>query len=99
MLIVLFALCGVVILLIVVLLQAWFYNWKVDLVSRASRRDRRLQETPAAIAKSQLQRIETYGWVDLKTKKDRTIPIDRAMELVAKEFAAPATPGKETGDK
>ena len=98
MLIVLFALCGVVILLIVVLLQAGSIigSW----TSSASKFDETtLQETPAAIAKSQLQRIETYGWVDLNTKKDRTIPIGRAMELVAKEFAAPAAPGKETGDK
>ena len=102
MLSVLFALVAVVIVLIAVLLQAWFYNWKVELLAqRAGPIDE--QQTPAAIADLQLQRIESYGWADPKTRKNRTIPIGRAMELVAAEMAAeaaaPAVPGKETGGK
>ncbi len=88
------AFVAVAVLLIVVLLQAWFYNWKVDVLARqpsAWPEDK----MPAAIAKQQLERIETYGWADPKTKKARTIRIRRAMELVAKEMAA----GKETGGK
>ncbi len=55
MLTVLFAFVAVVVLLIVVLLQAWFYNWKVDLLAQRTgpidvqadaRRDRR-ETTPA----------------------------------------------------
>ena len=80
------AFVAVVVLLIVVLLQAWFYNWKVELsAQRTGPIDP--QQTPAAIADQQLQRIETYGWADPKTKKDRTIPIGLAMELVAAELA------------
>ena len=81
------AFVAVVVLLIVVLLQVWFYNWKVEL---SARRTGPLdpQQTPAAIAEKQLQRIETYGWADPKTKKERTIPIGRAMELVAADLAA-----------
>ena len=80
------AFVAVVVLLIAVLLQAWFYNWQFDALAQG-RGPLDPQETPAAIAKKQLQRIETYGWVDRK-KEIRGIPIDRAMELVAKELAA-----------
>jgi len=98
---VLFALVAVVVLLIVVLLQAWFYNWKVELsAQRSGPID--AQQTPALVAKKQLERIETYGWADRKTRT-RAIPIGRAMELVAADLAAepvaPATPGKEIGGK
>jgi hypothetical protein len=90
---VLFAFVAVVVLLAVVLLQAWFYNWRMDLVSqRTGPID--VEQTPAAIAERQLQRIETYGWADRKTQA-RAIPIGRAMELVAKELAAE----KESGGK
>lgn len=86
------ALVAVVVLLIAVLLQAWFYDWKLDLqAQRSGPID--VQETPAAIAQRQLQRIETYGWADRKTHA-RAIPIDRAMELVAKDLS---DPGKESG--
>jgi len=98
---VLFALVAVVVVLIVVLLQAWFYNWKVELLAkRTGPID--MQQSPAVIAEIQLQRIETYRWVDRKTET-RAIPIGRAMELVAAELAAessaPAAPGKETSGK
>jgi hypothetical protein len=90
---VLFAFVAVVVLLVVVLLQAWFYNWRGDLLAqRTGPID--AQATPAAIAEKQLQRIETYGWADRKTQA-RAIPIDQAMELVAADLA----PGKESGGK
>ena len=93
MLTVLFAFVAVVVLLVVVLLQAWFYNWKVELTAqRTGPID--VQETPAAIAQKQLERIESYGWADRKTQA-RAIPISRAMELVAAELAAV---GQQTGD-
>jgi hypothetical protein len=93
---VLFTFVAVVVLLVVVLLQAWFYNWQGDLLAqRTGPID--LQQSPAAIAQKQLQRIETYGWADRKTQA-RAIPISRAMELVAAdmaaESAAPGVPGK-----
>jgi hypothetical protein len=81
---VLFAFVAVVILLVVVLLQAWFYNWKVELQAQRSGPIDVLQ-TPAAIAEKQLERIESYGWADDK-KQARAIPISRAMELIAKEL-------------
>jgi hypothetical protein len=98
---VLFAFVAVVVLLVVVLLQAWFYNWKVELsAQRTGPID--AQQTPAAIAQRQLERIETYGWADPKTHA-RAIPIRRAMELVANDLAvapgASSAPGKESGGK
>ena len=100
---VLFAFVAIVVLLIVVLLQAWFYNWKMELQAQPQRNGPiDVQQTPAAIEEKQLQRIETYRWIDRKTQV-RAIPIQRAMELVARdlaaESAAPAVPVKETDGK
>ena len=95
---VLLAFVAVVVLLVVVLLQAWFYNWKLELSARQSG-PIDVQQTPAAIAQRQLQRIEVYGWADRKTGA-RAIPIQRAMELIAVELAAEsAAPGTVKGDK
>jgi len=88
MLTVLGTLCAVALLLIVVLLQAWFYNWKDDLLAqRTGPIDE--QAAPTAIAALQSRRIETYGWADAK-KHIRAIPISRAMELIVQEFGAAA---------
>jgi hypothetical protein len=81
MMVVLFGLCAVSLALIVVLLQAWFYNWK-DAVAA----DRPQPESePAAIAAMQVARIDRYGWVDAK-KQIRAIPITRAMDLIVEEY-------------
>ncbi len=95
MLTVLFAFVAIVVLLVVVLLQAWFYNWKVDLqAQRLGPIPGDEQQTPVAIAQEQLKKIESYGWTDANPKtRTRAIPIGRAMELVAKEL------GKESGEK
>jgi hypothetical protein len=80
------ALCAVVLLLIVVLVQAWFYNWRDSLLAQRSGPIDE-QSAPAALAEQQVQRIERYGWADAK-KRVRAIPIDRAMELVVREYGA-----------
>jgi hypothetical protein len=93
---VLLAFVAVVVLLVVVLLQAWFYNWKVEVVAQRPPVD--VQKAPAAAKPKHPTDIDAYyGWVDPETKKARAIPISRAMELVAKELAA--APGKESGGK
>jgi hypothetical protein len=86
MMTVLFGLCGVSLLLIVVLLQAWFYNWK-DAVAADRPTSIDAQTAPAAIAAEQLKRIESYGWADAK-KQVRTIPISRAMDLIVEQYGA-----------
>jgi len=92
MLTVLGAMVAVVIVLIVVLLQAWFYNWKDAMIARrAGPIDE--QTAPA--------RIERYGWADPK-KRLRAIPITRAMQLIVDENAAESATtgtGKESGRK
>jgi hypothetical protein len=81
MMTVLFGLCAVSLALVVVLLQAWFYNWK-DAVAA----DRPQPESePVAIATMQLKKIENYGWADAK-KQVRAIPISRAMDLIVEEY-------------
>ena len=77
---------AVVVLLVAVLLQAWFYNWKVELIAQrsgpidASRRRRqspRSNSNGSRLMDGQIQRPQA-----------RAIPIGRAMELVAAELAA-----------
>jgi hypothetical protein len=82
------ALCAVVLLLIVVLLQAWFYNWKDALIAQRSG-PIDAQAAPAAIAAEQLKKIESYGV--------RKVPIQRAMELIVQEYGETpdATTNKE----
>ncbi len=95
---VLFAFVAVVVLLVVVLLQAWFYNWKVNLMAERTG-PINVQQAPAAVAQRQLKQIDRFGWADDK-KQARAIPIDRAMALVVKEMAGdPGAPGKEKGGK
>ncbi len=78
------ALCAVSLLLIVVLLQAWFYNWKDDLMAqRTASMDE--QSAPAAIAADQLKKLDGYGWANEKDHI-RRIPISRAMELIVQEY-------------
>jgi hypothetical protein len=81
MMTVLFGLCGVSLVLMVVLLQAWFYNWKDAVVAERPP----VESAPAAIAAEQLKRIENYGWADPK-RQVRTIPISRAMDLIVQEY-------------
>jgi hypothetical protein len=81
MMTVLFGLCGVSLVLMVVLLQAWFYNWQDAVVAERPRPE----SEPAAIAAEQVKKIENYGWADPK-KQIRTIPISRAMELIVQDY-------------
>jgi hypothetical protein len=97
MMTVLFGLCGISLLLIVVLLQAWFYNWKDAVVAdRPVTAD--LQTAPATIAAEQLKRIESYGWADAK-KTVRTIPISRAMDLIVQEYGVGASGGEKVSEQ
>ncbi len=91
MLVVVAALCAVALLLSVVLLQAWFYNWQ-DAVRTERSGPADAQSTPADIAADQLKRLDGYGWAD-KERRVRTIPISRAMALIVQEY------GAKTGEK
>ena len=89
---------AVVVLLIILLLQAWFYNWRGNIVS-----ERTLPtgspETPLGRATlEQQQQIGSYHWVNREAGV-RAIPIARAMEVLAAEMAAHNAPGAKAGEK
>jgi hypothetical protein len=84
------AMVAVVVVLIVVLVQAWFYNFKGELLAtRTAPVD--MQKIPDEIAKTQRERIE------LRDPTTRSIPIDVAMRLVVEDLSGDAS--KEQGGK
>jgi hypothetical protein len=77
---------AVVLVLIVVLLQAWFYNWRGNIAAEKVL-PANSPETPLGRAiLEQQQTIDSYRWINEKAGQ-RAIPIGRAMELVAQEMA------------
>lgn len=90
---------AVVIVLIALLLQAWFYNWRGTIID-----ERTLPagspETPLGRATlEQQEQIGSYHWIN-REAGTRAIPIGRAMELLAEEMAShnpPATKATEKG--
>ncbi|HUU82641.1 MAG TPA: hypothetical protein VM243_03960 [Phycisphaerae bacterium] len=76
---------------VIVALQALFYNVESQTVSRVNQGDpRRLSRRRA----EQLEAINSYGWVD-RQEGTVTVPIDRAMELVLDELAESGSSGAE----
>ena len=82
---------AVVVVLIVVLLQAWFYNWRGSM-AEAKILPMNSPETPLGRALvEQQEKINSYHWINREAQV-RAIPIERAMELVAQEMAAAQQP-------
>jgi hypothetical protein len=77
---------AVVFLLIVVLLQAWFYNWKGQIATARAVPPDSLETPLGRMLAEQQTQIDSYHWVDRKAGV-RAIPIQRAMEIVAAEMA------------
>ena len=89
---------AVVVVLIVVLLQAWFYNWRGSMAE-----DKMLPmnspETPLGRAIiEQQEKIGSYHWINREAQV-RAIPIQRAMEVVAQEMAAAQKPAAKPAEK
>ena len=84
---------AVVLFLIVVLLQAWFYSWKSDLTAANTVRADDPDAPLGRMLVQQQAQINSYHWIS-REQGTRAIPVDRAMELVAQEMAAsqPAAP-------
>jgi len=90
------ALIVLVTILVAVLLQAWFYAGQADLAAERA--------VPASDPQTQLgqamldqqAQINSYRWLNHKAGT-RAVPIQRAMELVARELAAQQGPGKDGG--
>ena len=74
---------AILVFVIIVALQALFYDCESQTVSRINRGDPRLLSRVRA---EQLESINSYGWKD-RQKGVVTIPIDKAMELVVKDLA------------
>lgn len=83
---------AVVLLLIVVLVQAWYFTWKGEVTAEQAT----LADAPGTPLRTMLDeqetQLNTYRWVD-REKQVRGIPIERAMEIVAQELKQ----GKEEG--
>jgi hypothetical protein len=78
---------AVTVCLIVVLLQAWFYNYKSNLTSTRTLQSNDPQTLLGKSMIEQKEQISTYHWINREAGV-RAIPIDRSMELVAREIAA-----------
>jgi hypothetical protein len=90
------ALIVVVTLLVAILLQAWFYAGKADL---AAEKAIPADDPQTALGQSLLDQqaqINSYRWINRQAQV-RAIPIQRAMELVARELAAEQERGKKGG--
>jgi hypothetical protein len=99
MLTVLGLLCAVSLFLIVVLLQAWFYNWKDDLEAQRTASTEE-HSAPAALAAEQLKQIDIKGHVDPANKSQVcAVPINRAMELIVGEYGAKSDGTTDGGKK
>jgi hypothetical protein len=84
------SLMAVVLVLIVLLLQAWFYNWRGSV---AQERSLSANSPETAVGRATLEsreKIGSYQWIN-REAGIRAIPIHRAMELVAAEMAAGQT--------
>ncbi|MDM7915813.1 MAG: transmembrane domain-containing protein, partial [Candidatus Eisenbacteria bacterium] len=80
---------AVLIFLIIVGLQALFYRW-----NESETRRKTWGVAPEELARAtadQKEQIRSYRWVDAQ-KGIVTIPIDRAMELEARDLNRPAEP-------
>jgi hypothetical protein len=80
------AFIGVVVLLIVVLLQAWFYNWKAEITAARTLPGDAPQTPYGRALIEQQEQLNSYHWAN-RESKTRAIPIERAMELVVKEMS------------
>jgi hypothetical protein len=81
------SLLAVGVVLVVLLLQAWFYNWRGSVVQE---RAISASTSETALGRAILEnrkKIDRYHWIN-REAGTRAIPVDRAMELVAAEMAA-----------
>jgi hypothetical protein len=89
---------AVVVVLIVVLLQAWFYNWRGS-TADATTLPMDSPETPLGRALvEQEEKLRGDQSVNRQTNV-RTVPIQRAMELVAREMGAAQKPPEKPAEK
>ena len=89
---------AVVVVLIVVLLQAWFYNWRGSM-AEAKILPMNSPEAPLGRALvEQQEELNSYHWIN-REAHTRAIPITQAMELVAQEMAVAQNSAEKPSEK
>ena len=91
------AFIAVGVLLIIVLLQAWFYNWRGEITAAATLATNDPRTPLGQAILEQQQQINSYRWINREAHV-RAIPIERAMELVVEEMAPAKNPSPK-GEK
>jgi hypothetical protein len=72
--------------LVVLFLQAWFYNWRGSVVEQRSLPSNSPETALGRVTLENREKISSYHWIN-REARTRAIPISRAMELVAAEMA------------
>jgi hypothetical protein len=77
----------VVFVLIVLLLVAWFYNWRQELAGSRFVPSNDPQMPLGRMLVEHSEQLGSYRWIN-RDAQVRAIPIERAMQVVAGELAA-----------
>jgi hypothetical protein len=86
---------AVVVVLIGLCLQAWFYNWRGSIAAQKVLPSTS-PETPLGRALvEQQEKLNSYHWIN-RDAHLRAVPIGRAMEIVAEEMATSQKPSPGT---
>jgi hypothetical protein len=89
-------LIAVVVVLVGVLLQAWFYAGKAELTAERTLAANDPQTPLGQALLDQQAQINSYRWINRQAGV-RAIPIERAMGVVVREMAAQQDKAKEEG--
>ncbi|MGD0900073.1 MAG: hypothetical protein ABR915_19740 [Thermoguttaceae bacterium] len=90
------ALIAVVVVLIAILLQAWFYAGKAELTAERTLPATDPQTPLGQALLEQQAQINSYRWLN-REAGTRAIPIQRAMEVVVREMAVEQDSAKGGG--
>jgi hypothetical protein len=80
------SLLAVGVVLVVLLLQAWFYNWRGSVAEERALPSNSPETALGRTLFENREKITRYQWIN-REAGTRAIPISRAMELVAAEMA------------
>jgi hypothetical protein len=92
------AFLAVTVFLIVVLLQAWFYNWKADAAASQTVATNDPDSLLGRALVEQQEQINSYHWIQREANV-RAIPVERAMQLVTAEMAAQQAAAQKAAGK
>jgi hypothetical protein len=87
MMVIVGAFIAVVFVLVVVLIQAWFYNLREDVAARRTLPATDPQTALGRALLEQEEQLNSYRWIN-RQAKIRAVPIEQAMKLVTAELAS-----------